>query len=211
MTTTLDAEYFRALRKPEPEAEQVYPAPEWTSRQPWPADFPIPGPVVQLRKLAEAHDWAVRISYARGNPPHKATGKPGALVHTVALQCLHPETRARLVVMYSIPVENPSGKKWDGVLIASPTIPPYAGCSITEAKEYVKARGVMDLEPVKWRNTLAAIRDKVWADYCSGATLGDMAAKYEQDKAVVMKIVQDCRAAGKAKPGRTSRKVESGG
>lgn len=216
MTTTLDAAYFRAMRKPAKQEEEAgpYPEPEHTSRDPWPEDFLEPGPVVKLRKLAESHGWAVRVTYARGYPPHKATGKPGALVHTVAVQCFHPESSARLVAMYAIPAGSPAGKKWDGVLIASSSIPPYAGCSITDAAEYVKASGrVLPswLEAVKWRNTLRTLTDKVWRDYCAGATLAAMADAYEVDKAVVMKIIQDCRAAGKVKPGKAKSKKESGG
>lgn len=141
MTTVLDADYFRSLRKPEPEPEQAYPAPEHTSRDPWPEGFTTPGPVLQLRKLAETEGWSVRLQYSRGRMPHAGTGRPGALVHTVALQAFHPETRSRLVALYVVPVENPAGKKWDGVLISSPKIPPYAGCSITDGKAFLQARG----------------------------------------------------------------------
>lgn len=139
--TILDAAYFRSLRPaPEPE-EQEYPEPEHTSRDPWPGDFPIPGPVVQLRKQAEAHGWAARVAYSRGWLPHRTSGAPTTKAHVVTVQCLHPESRARLLATYVIPVESPSGKKWDSVIITSPKIPPYAGCSITDAKQYLQAAG----------------------------------------------------------------------
>lgn len=161
--TVLDAAYFRSLRPaPEPEAQE-YPAPEHTSRDPWPDDFPIPGPCVQLRKLAAEHGWSARLQYSRGRMPHAATGRPGALVHTVALQAFHPESRARLVALYVIPVENPAGKKWDGVIITSPKIPPYAGCSITDGKQYLQAAGrVLPswLEEIRARNVAKAAKAK---------------------------------------------------
>lgn len=153
--TVLDAAYFRSLRPaPEPEAQE-YPAPEHTSRDPWPADFPIPGPVLQLRKQAEVHGWAVRVAYSRGWLPNRTTRKPGTRSHVVTVQCLHPESRARLLATYVIPVESPSGKKWDSVIITSPKIPPYAGCSITDAKQYLQAAGrVLPswLEQIRERN-----------------------------------------------------------
>lgn len=215
MTTTLDRDYFRSMRKPEPEVAGPYPEPEHTSRDPWPEGFPVPGPVAKLRKLAESHGWSVRVTYSRGYPPHKSHGTPGAKIHAVAVQCFHPESRARLVAMYSIPVDKPAGKGWDGTVITGPNVPPYAGCSITDAHGYIMAAGrVLPawLEEIQWRNTLAAVRDKVWTDYHAGSTLGDMATKYEVDKAVIMKIVQDCRAASKAKPSKSGgQKREAGG
>lgn len=151
VTTTLDRDYFRALRKLEPVQEQAYPAPEHTSRDPWPADFPAPGPVLQLQKLAESEGWAVRLQYSRNHTPRVDNGKPGAMAHHVVVQAFHPESRSRLVAHYVVPVRNPSGAKWLSTLIVSPTISPYAGCSITDAKQFIRWRSV-DLDAIRVRN-----------------------------------------------------------
>lgn len=211
MTTVLDAAYFRSLRKPEPEAEPEYPAPEHTSRDPWPEDFPMPGPVAAVKAHAERHGWSVVATYSRGCLPHSSHGTPLALAHHVALRMVHPETGARCAALYSIPVDKPDGKKWTGILIASRTVSPYAGCSITDAREWLALAGRMLpgwLDAVKRRRLLDRYTDKVWSAYCAGRTVTQIARDQEIAKDLAMEIITACRRAGKAKPTKTSKRRE---
>jgi hypothetical protein len=127
------------------------------------------------------------------------------MAHHVVLRMLHPESRARCIAHYVVPVSSPSGRKWLSVLIVSPTVAPFAGCSIMDAKDWIRLAGrVLPgwLDTIRHRNLVASITDKVCAAYHSGATLADMAKTYGTDKHVIMKIIQDCRAADRKVPAR---------
>ncbi|HEU4753931.1 MAG TPA: hypothetical protein VFU47_12555 [Armatimonadota bacterium] len=151
--------WWRAVRsgskvKPE-EPEQVpeHPAPEHTSRDPWPSGFTIPWAVTRMTRTAQAHGWAVGRTYARGTRM-QATGKPGPLVESVALRMLHPETRCRAVLVYEIPA-GAGAKGWSTCLVWGPNLPPFAEANVTEVREYLAARG--RVHP-SW---VAAIRERV--------------------------------------------------
>lgn len=77
---------------PERAAKVSYPAPEVMSDDPFPKVKP--GPVFGLETLAAAHGWTVRVTYARGNPPHPITGKPLAVRDSWAVRCARGRTRA---------------------------------------------------------------------------------------------------------------------
>jgi hypothetical protein len=54
---------------------EPYPAPLLTSDMPY--DGPTSKPAADLLKLALAHGWTGRITYAKGCVPHATTGRPG--------------------------------------------------------------------------------------------------------------------------------------
>lgn len=196
-----------------PQEVTAHPAPEHTSRDPWPDGVELPRAAATLKRHAEAAGWAVAQTYSRGWSVHGTTGKPSAYGERFALRMVHPDTRCRCIVFYWT---KPDGKTaFESALIVGPTLPPYAGCNVTEIKDFIGLAGrVLPswIEQVQWRRTLADLGPKVWADYCGGKTLKDMAERHEQPKTVIMKIVQDARAAGKAKPTKSSgARKESGG
>jgi hypothetical protein len=131
----LQAEQLRAARE--------YPPPEHTSRDPWPEDFVAPGPAVSLRLLAEKAGFTVTMTYARGYTPHAVTGRPGALRHSVAVRMIHPETKRAGVAVYVSPVTK-ADWSWDTVMIWGATEPFFPYASITDMKDWIKARGEVD-------------------------------------------------------------------
>lgn len=60
---------------PSPATAEPYPAPLLTSDDPY--DGPTSKPAADLLKLALAHGWTGRITYAKGYVPHAAYGTPG--------------------------------------------------------------------------------------------------------------------------------------
>jgi len=151
------ADHLRAQREAlEVAARPQYPAPEHTSRDPWPLDFVAPKATVSLRLLAERAGWNVAMTYARGCPPHGTTGRPTALRHSVAVRLVHPETRRAGYAVYVSPVASVSWT-WDTVALwgADATLFPHA--SVTDAKEWIMARGEVD---ARW---FSAIRRRVQA------------------------------------------------
>jgi hypothetical protein len=198
--------------EPEIEPEQPHPAPEHTSRDPWPAGLELPAGAKRIKREAEHAGWAVGQTYSRGWSVHGVTGKPSAYGSRIALRMLHPETGNRCIVIYY--TKDSGTTALESTFILGPGLPPYTGCNATEIKEFIILQGrVLPswVDAVRFRNWLAANKDKVWANYCNGATLTIMAKVFEQPREVIMKIVQDCRAAGKAKPGKGSSTKESGG
>lgn len=60
--------YFRLMAEAKDQRGQEVveqPAPEHTTRNPWPDDFVAPPVVVKLRVLAESLGWEVRMGYSR--------------------------------------------------------------------------------------------------------------------------------------------------
>lgn len=209
-----DPDYWRALKAPAEEVRAIleHPAPEHTSRDPWPAGLELPQGARLLRKEAEHAGWAVSQQYSRGWSVHGITGQPSAYGARIALVMRHPETGNRCVVVYWTKTDGKTA--FESAIILGPGLPPYAGCNATEAKEFVIIAGrVLPawVDAVRWRNTLARVQGKVWADYHAGLTPGQMADKHEITKEQAIKIVQDGRAAGKGKPAKASAKKESGG
>lgn len=132
----------------------TYPTPEHTSRDPWPDDFVAPGPAVSLRLLAESHGFTVAMTYARGYPPHRTTGRPTSLRHSVAVRLVHPQTRRAGYAVTTSPVAK-LGWTWDSVMVWGTDVPPFPYASITDMKEWIKARGEVD---ARW---YAAIRRRL--------------------------------------------------
>lgn len=138
------ADYWRAVRRGRDEPAvavepEPYPAPEHTSRDPWPADFPVPSAVASVAKVATGAGWAVAQTYSRGCQAHKVTGVPGEVAHWVALRMLHPETRARVVMVYGIRVAS-GAKSWDSILLTRPG-QIITQANVSEAKGFILAAG----------------------------------------------------------------------
>lgn len=191
----------------EVELAAEHPDPEHTSRDPWPADVELPAGAARLKRDAEAAGWAVGQTYSRGWSVHGVTGKPCAYGARIALRMLHPETGNRCIVIYK------DGTA-ESTFILGPNLPPYVGCNLTEAKEFVALAGrVLPswLDAVKWRNRTATIKGKVWTAHHAGERLSVIAAKYDITKEQVIKIIQDCRETGKALPSKKKATKEAGG
>ena len=80
-------------------AVEVYPGPQVTSRDG--VEPPKVGGIDRIRRTAQANDWTVETTYARGNPPHASLGTPLGLRDTVALRLNRAGVRA--VVVYGRP------------------------------------------------------------------------------------------------------------
>lgn len=122
--------------------EEPFPAPEHTSRDPWPVGFEPPRAARTLQATAEASGWEVSMTYSRGYVPHAATGRPTGLRHTVALRCRHRESGAQLVALTESPTDRLSWS-WKSIYVVGPGVPLFAGCSITDAKGFLADRGVV--------------------------------------------------------------------
>lgn len=70
-------------RPPVPPAEP-YPAPVISSRDG--VEGPAKTAVQDLMRLAEAHGWAIRLTYAKGHFPNGATGRPGVAKESLAVR-----------------------------------------------------------------------------------------------------------------------------
>jgi hypothetical protein len=70
------------------------PAPEWTSRDGWPAGVTCPSGALTLARRARRAGWSVQITYARG------TWTSGRLCESVAVRCAHPVTGLCAVAIY---------------------------------------------------------------------------------------------------------------
>jgi len=200
--------YWRALRAtPEEESVTAHPEPEHTSRDPWPDGVELPTGAARLKREAQAAGWVVGQTYSRGWSVHGVTGKPCAFGARIALRMLHPDSGNRCIVIYK-------DSTAESTFVLGPSLPPYTGCNLTEVREFIALAGrVLPswLDAVKWRNKLVAIKDKVWAAHHAGQRLTDIATKHDITKEQVIKIIQDCREAGKALPGRHKVTKESGG
>jgi hypothetical protein len=189
-----------------------HPEPEHTSRDPWPDGLELPQGARILKREAEHAGWAVTQQYSRGWSVHAITGKPAAYGSRIAIIMRHPETGNRCVVVYWTKQDGKTA--FESAIILGPGLPPFAKCNATEVKEFIILQGrVLPswVDAVRFRNWLATNKDKIWAAYCAGGTLTTMAKQFEQPREVILKVVQDCRAAGKAAPGKGSSKRESGG
>lgn len=151
--------YFRAIRqdaqgpvKVDPSVD--YPAPEHTSRDPWPAGLDMPGPVAGIRRVAQSHGWSVRVLYSVGSHPHGTTGRPTAVASWFGVQMLHPGTRARVVAVY-----NGRSSTWSTVHLMTRGEITSQG-SITDAHEFVTLSGRV-LELRTWVAARITQRERV--------------------------------------------------
>jgi hypothetical protein len=62
--------------------EAPFPRPRVASTDPIPSYAVQPGPVTQLKALAEGKGWLVSVTYSEGYEPHATTGRPSAKVKT---------------------------------------------------------------------------------------------------------------------------------
>lgn len=150
------------------EDPSAFPAPEHTSRDPFPEDQEIPSAVLAMRKLAESAGWAVGLTYSRGWKTHAGTGKPTTLAHMLALRMFHPGTRMRAVAFYATPTAKRDWK-WDGILLTGPGVmAPYA--SQADLKDYLLDRGLVPdgwHAEVRRRHVIAAGKKKAKCEPCS--------------------------------------------
>lgn len=116
-----------------------HPAPEVTSRHPWPDGFEIPAAVRWLRRDAEECGWYVRLQYARGMAVHVKSGKPTSLVQSVAMRFARFDGRGAVAV-YQSPVARRSWT-WVMVHVFSPDVQPFAGMNISDLREYLENEG----------------------------------------------------------------------
>lgn len=152
-------DYFRAIRRDAQGPAKVdpsvdYPAPEHTSRDPWPDGLETPGPVANLRKLAESYGWSVRVMYSRGCHPHGTTGRPTAVSGWFGVQALHPESRARMVAVYGT-----RAASWNSVHLMTSREITSRG-TVTDALEFVRLCGrVLDLP--SWVSARITQRERI--------------------------------------------------
>lgn len=128
----------------------IYPAPEVSSRDPWPEDFVAPGPTVQLRTMAESHGWRAWMTYSRGHYPHGTTGEPTVLRHTVAVRMAHAGTEYAAYAIYASPVSVPAWK-WESIMLWGANLLPFPYASVTDAKEWIKVGGRV---PGRWYSAI---------------------------------------------------------
>lgn len=130
-------------------AVEDYPAPEWSSRDPWPDGVAEPSAVAKLRADGSGWGWTVRTQYSRGRVPHATTGRAGVVRDAFALRFgCHALAAGRAA--YAVH----RGGVWDGVWVWGPDLPPFGMCGVTELREYLEHAGRMD---AAWLKT---IRDR---------------------------------------------------
>lgn len=157
--------YYRAVRRDAQGPDKVdpavnYPAPERTSRDPWPAGLDMPGPVAGIKRVAEAHGWSARVLYSVGCHPHGTTGRPTAVASWFGVQMLHPESRARVVATY-----NGRSSTWSTVHLMTRGEITSQG-SITDAHEFVMLAGRV-LELRSWVAARITQRERIAAERAS--------------------------------------------
>lgn len=128
--------------------------PEPQVRGAWGVEMPerCPDPVLKLAELAREASWEVRVSYARGNGVHGATGRPTALRHSIAIAFgRHPLTDAQAVATYVRPVAGSGTWSWESVWLWGPGLPHFGLCSLADLKEWLASGGVLDYAAVRAR------------------------------------------------------------
>lgn len=128
----------------QPAKREEYPAPLVTSKEPFPGLPSWPTAALKLAESAREASWKVIRGYSRGCFPHARTGHPGGLKEVVSLRFgRHPMTDRQAYAVYSRGM-TPAGRAqgawtWSSIMIWGPDLPPYAGCGITELKQYLSA------------------------------------------------------------------------
>lgn len=135
----------------------------------------VPDPALKIAELAREAGWKVRMSYARGNGVHGATGKPTAVRHSIAVAFgRHPMTAVQAVATYVRPASG-SSWSWESVWVLGPSQPHFGLLSLAELKAFLETQ-VLDE---------AAVRERVRAE---------TEAKSEQDAART--LLKELRQAG---------------
>lgn len=139
-----------------PPIEVPYPAPVVSSRQE--SAFLVPTPVLALAEFARENGWEVRVQYAQGYPPHASTGRPGALKDSIAVIFGgHPITDRRAYACYE-KTAGGSAWTWNGIQISGPDVTPYAGCGVTELKEFLATPERSASAVAAWVRGIKAVR-----------------------------------------------------
>jgi hypothetical protein len=133
--------YFRDLA-PKEEPVAVRPAPEVSSRAPWPGDFgPPPGPVLKLAQDGREAGWEVLTAYSRGY----------GLMYRGSWQCeerislrfgLHPKTGRQAYAIYRRTAGEKAGAwTWHQVYLWGPDLTPFGLCTVTDLRYFLAAGG----------------------------------------------------------------------
>jgi hypothetical protein len=134
-----------------------FPAPEVTSRDPWPKGWVMPAAALSLASDARGWGWQAVTQYARGQMPHAITGRPGTPAHTVAVRLGgHARTDRQAYAVYRSPVSRPAWT-WSSVQIWGPDLPPFGQCGVTELREWLSLAGDV---PRLWFSGIALRREE---------------------------------------------------
>jgi hypothetical protein len=146
--------YFKALVKVE-ELDPVRPAPEVSSRDPWPQTIEIPSAVVKLEQDARKAGWQVDLAYSRGFGTYRS--KAWQREEMISVRCHgHPDSLRRAFAVY----RRTSGKvagawSWQQIYLWGPDLPWFGLCNVTELRDFLDQGGRV---PKTW---LADVRRRV--------------------------------------------------
>lgn len=142
------AERLRAEREAAAPTYEPLPAPEHTSRDPWPTGFTVPRGARDLGRIAEQCGWAITITYARG-PRLDRRAQLSGIFHSVCVRGVRPGRQ--FIASYVCPVEG--AQKWsgDGVLLTRGEEGIFPRASVTDLKEWIIAGGTM---PAEWYTSI---------------------------------------------------------
>jgi hypothetical protein len=123
-----------------------------------------PSSVMKLAEFAREYSWEVRTQFSQGCIPHATTGRPSALKDLIGLRFgAHPMTQRQAYAVYS---RNASGGAWtwSSIMIWGPDLPPFAGCGITELKEFLRVPDRPTPNMLAWVNVIKHRREQQAAE-----------------------------------------------
>lgn len=126
------------------------PAPEHTSRDPWPTGLQAPKGARDLASLATSAEWVVTLTYARG-PRLDKRGQLSGIFHSILVRGARPG--CQFIAAYVCSVDG-EARRWvgDGVLITRGDCGIFPHASITDLKGWVLDRGDV---PSEWYESIA--------------------------------------------------------
>lgn len=135
--------YFRGLVKPV-EVERVRPAPEASSRAPWPDGVLAPGPVLKLAEEAREAGWEVALAYSRGFGAYRVRQWQREEMISVRISG-HPLTERRCFAIYRRTAgAKPGAWAWSQVYLWGPDLFPFGLCNITELRDFIQKAGLVN-------------------------------------------------------------------
>lgn len=136
--------YFRDLA-PKADAEPLpRPAPEATSRDPWPDGVATPSAVLKLAQDAREAGWEVLTAYSCGyGVMYRGSWQRE---ERIGIRFgLHPLTDRRAYAVYRRTAgEKPGAWAWDQVYLWGPDLPPFGLCSVTDLRDFLNRAGQVD-------------------------------------------------------------------
>lgn len=123
----------------------VFPAPEWTTRDAGAPGVPPAGSVDVLAARARSAGWGVRVQCSRGRRPHGSTGKPLAVKTLRGVILRHAGGAAAYAIH--------DGAAWASVMLWGTRLPWFPHASVTDLAEFIDARGEM---PDDWFDAIRA-------------------------------------------------------